>query len=284
MIKILTDSTVDLPPELVEAHHIHIIPLHVSIDDRTYLDNGVDIGRREFFDKLRSARKTPTTSQPSVGDFQRVFRELMADGSEVLCITISSAMSGTYQSAMGALESMPDAPVQIVDSRHVSIGMGPLVLRAARLAAAGYIMQEIVAALTAMIDTCNLVFLVDTLEYLHKGGRIGTASTLMGTLLSVKPLLTVKDGIIQPLHKARSKKHAQKCMLSLLEEKTPPGESIECAVTHAANPEDARWFEEQIRANYDCKNLYVGEMGPVVGAHVGPGVVGIAIYPWNDSR
>jgi DegV family protein with EDD domain len=284
MIKILTDSTADLPPELVEAHHISVIPLNVTIDDRTYMDNGVDIGRREFFDKLKAARKMPTTSQPSVGDFRRMFENLTADGGEVLCITISSAMSGTYQSACGALEDMPDAPVQIVDSRHVSIGLGPLVLHAARMVAAGQTMEDIIASVTDMIDACNLVFLVDTLEYLHKGGRIGTASTLMGTLLSVKPLLTVKDGIIQPLHKARSKKLAQKCMLSLLEERTPPGTPIECAMTHAVNPEDAGWFEEQIRARYDCKYLYVGEMGPVVGTHVGPGVVGIAIYPWNPSQ
>jgi len=283
MIKILTDSTVDLPPELVEEHRIAIIPLHVSLDGRTYRDDGVDLGRREFFEKLKAAKSMPTTSQPSVGDFQRVFGELLADGDEVVCITISSEISGTYQSARGALELMPDAPVHLVDSRHVSIGLGPIVLHAARMAEAGHTAEEIIDSVRAMPDTCNLVFLVDTLEFLHRGGRIGTASTLMGTLLNIKPLLTVKDGIIQPLHKARSKKQAQSYTLSLLEEKTPRGTAIACAMTHAVNPDDARWFEEQIRERYDCKHLYVGEMGPVVGTHVGPGVVGIAIYPWNGT-
>ena len=281
MIKILTDSTADLPPELVEQHNISIIPLHVTMDEKTYRDDGIDLGRREFFEKLQAAKNMPTTSQPSVGDFQRMFSELLEDGNEVICITISSEISGTLQSALGAVELMPDAPVHLIDSRHVSIGLGPIVWHAARMVEAGHSAQEIVDSIKAMPDTCNLVFLVDTLEFLHKGGRIGTASTLMGTLLNIKPLLTVKEGFIQPLHKARSKKQAQKCMLSLLEERTPRGSSIDYAMTHAVNPDDAKWFEEKLNEMYDCRHIYTCEMGPVVGTHAGPGTVGIAIYPWD---
>jgi len=282
MIKVLTDSTADLSPEQLEVHHISVIPLSVTIDGRTYRDDGVDIGRREFYRKLRAARSLPTTSQPSVGDFQKVFQEMTADGSEVLCLTISSKMSGTYQAARSAADTMPGAPLHVVDTQHVSIALGQLAIRAAQAAGAGMSAGAILALLDRMAKSSGIVFLVDSLEYLHKGGRIGTASALVGTLLSVKPILTVKDGLIQPLNSVRSKKSAQERMLSLLEAQVPAGACVWAAIAHGDNPVDGTWLAEQVQMRYDCRALYIAEMGPVVGTHVGPGIFGAAVFPMHE--
>jgi DegV family protein with EDD domain len=279
VIKILTDSTADLPPELVEQHRIHIIPQSVTIDGRTYLDDGIELGRREFYHKLRASRALPTTSQPSIGDFQKVFGELTADGSEVLCLTISSQMSGTCQAARSAAENMPEARITVMDTQHVSIALGQLAIRAAQEATAGHSVEEIVHTIGQMGDSSGIVFLVGSLEYLHKGGRIGAASAVVGTLLSVKPILTVKGGLIRPLNQVRSKRSAQERMLSLLEEQVPAGATIQGAIAHGDNPVDADWLAKQLQARYDCRNLYIAEMGPVVGTHVGPDIFGTAIFP-----
>jgi DegV family protein with EDD domain len=284
VIRILTDSTADLSPEQQEENHISVIPLFVTIDGRTYLDDGVELGRREFYRKMRNAQNLPKTSQPSPGDFQKIFRELTADGSEVLCLTISSKMSGTYLAATTALETMPGAPVRVYDTQHVSIALGQLTLWAAQQANAGRSCAEIVAGLDKMIHTCGIVFLVESLEYLHKGGRIGTASALVGTLLSVKPILTVRDGLIQPLNSVRSKKNAQERMLSLLDAQVPAGAKVWGAIAHGDNPTDAEWLAGQVRMRYDCEALYIVEMGPVVGTHVGPGIIGTAILPAPNSH
>jgi DegV family protein with EDD domain len=279
MIKILTDSTADLTPELQERYGIHVIPLFVTINGRTYVDDGVDIGRREFYSKLRATSKLPITSQPSVGDFQKVFRELTADGSEVLCLTISSQMSGTYVSAKAAADSMPEARIHLMDSRQVSVALGQMAIRAAREVAAGRSAAEVLQILDKMADSAGIVFLVETLEYLHKGGRIGAASVLVGTLLNIKPILTIKKGLIHPLNQVRSKKSAKERMLSLLAEQVPAGAAIWGAIAHGDNLSDAEWLAEQLRMRYDCKELYIAEMGPVVGTHVGPGIFGTAIFP-----
>jgi DegV family protein with EDD domain len=281
MIKILTDSTADLSPEQLETHRISVIPLSVTIDGRTYRDDGVDIGRREFYRKLRAARSLPTTSQPSVGDFERVFADLTADGSEVLCLTISSKMSGTYQAARSAADLMPQALLTVYDTQHVSIALGQLVIRAAQAASAGLSADEILALLDEMGKSSGIVFLVDSLEYLYKGGRIGAAKALAGTLLSVKPILTVKDGLIQPMNSVRSKNGAKERMLSLLESQVPAGSSVWAAIAHGDNPVDGGWLADQLRMRYDCRALYISEMGPVVGTHVGPGIFGTAVFPMN---
>lgn len=228
---------------------------------------------------LRGASELPRTSQPSVGEFQDTFRSLSADGSELICLTISSDLSGTYLSARSAAESMPELPVHVVDSRWVSVGLALLAVRAVELAHAGRPAGEILDAVNRIISSMHSVFLVDTLEYLHKGGRIGTASAFLGTLLNIKPILTIKDGIVQPLHKIRSKAEAKRRMVEVLAEKVPAGSTVWAGVTHAQNLSDAQWMEEQLREQYRCERILTVEMGPVVGTHGGPGTIGAAVFP-----
>lgn len=281
MIKILTDSTADLPRDYLERYHIAVVPLTLTWQGCTYVDDGVNLNRRELYQKLRGAKQLPITSQPSLGDFDRVYRELTADGSEVLFLTISSEMSGTSRAARSAADALPAARICVYDTRHVSVALAVLVLWAAQMAAAGATLEQITASLDRLLDRSGIVFLVDSLEYLRLGGRIGTAAAMVGTLLNVKPLLTVRDGLIQPLCKVRTKKLAKEQMLAKLDEQVPAGSRIWGGVAHCDNPEEAQWMAEELRRGYDCAELFVAEMGPVVGTHVGPGLFGCAIFPMD---
>ena len=279
MLKILVDSTCDLLPEEAAGYGIHIIPMYVTLGGRTYRDDGKELSREEFYRRLRTERELPRTSQPSIGDFERLFRELTADGSELLCLTISSRLSGTWQAAKAAAESFPAGRIHVVDTYAVSVSLSLLAIKAAEMAAAGAPAEEIIPVLESIVRNYCIVFVVETLEYLHKGGRIGTASAFLGTLLDIKPLLTIKDGIVQPLHKVRTKKAAKARMLEIFEAGIAPGTTIAGAIAHTASHEEAQWLADELRSRYNCRRLYISEMGPVVGTHGGPGLIGAAIYP-----
>ncbi len=279
MLKVLVDSTCDLLPHEAASYGLHMIPLYVTIGGRTYRDDGIELSRQDFYRLLRTERELPRTSQPSIGDFEQAFRTLTADGSELLCLTISSRLSGTWQAAKAAAESFPHARIHVVDTRAVSVALSLLAIRAAELASAGLPADDIIPILQSIERNFCIVFVVDTLEYLQKGGRIGTASAMLGTLLDIKPLLTIKDGLVQPLHKVRSKKAAKVRMLELFEAGVAPGTTIAGAIAHTASPAEAEWLAGELRARYHCRRLYISEMGPVVGTHGGPGLIGAAIYP-----
>lgn len=279
MVKVLVDSTCDLLPEEAAGYGLHFIPMYVTLSGRTYRDDGKELSREEFYRRLRTERELPRTSQPSIGDFEQAFQELTADGSELLCLTLSSKLSGTWQAAKAAVELVPSARIHVMDTRVVSVALSLLAIQAAEMASAGVPAEDIIAALESIERQFRIVFVVETLEYLQKGGRIGTASALLGTLLDIKPLLTIKDGLVQPLHKVRSKKAAKARMLEIFEASVAPGSTIAGAVAHAASPGEAQWLADELRSRYNCRRLYISEMGPVVGTHGGPGLIGAAIYP-----
>lgn len=278
MIKIVTDSTADLPADLVQQHGIHVIPLKVLFGDKTYRE-GIDLGNQEFYRMLAEAKTPPTTSQPSVGEFFDLYSELSKDGHEIISIHLSSKLSGTISSAQSAKEMLPDAKITIIDSASIAMGLGLMVLTAARAVAEGKTTAEIVAAVEKMIPAMNVVFVVDTLEYLQKGGRIGGAAALVGTLLKVKPILCLKDGRVEPLDKVRSKRKALARLLEVVEERMGPGTPVRMAVLHAEVPDEARELEQEVRARFNCTELYFSEVGPVIGTHAGPGVVGLVACP-----
>ncbi|MGQ9666283.1 MAG: DegV family protein [Anaerolineae bacterium] len=279
MLKVLVDSTCDLLPEEAANYGLHIIPMYVTFGGKTYRDDGRELSREEFYRRLRTERELPRTSQPSIGDFEQVFRELTADGNALLCLTLSSKLSGTWQAAKAAAELVPTAQIHVADTRVVSVALSLLAIQAVEMASAGAPAEDIIATLQSIERQFRIVFVVETLEYLQKGGRIGTASALLGTLLDIKPLLTIKDGLVQPLHKVRSKKAAKARMLEIFEAGVAPGSAIAGAVAHTASPEEAQWLAEELRARYNCRRLYISEMGPVVGTHGGPGLIGAAMYP-----
>ena len=224
---------------------------------------------------LAESKVLPTTSQPSAGEFFDLYSELSKDGHEIMSIHLSSKLSGTISSAQSAKEMLPEAKIAIIDSASIAMGLGLMVLTTARAVAEGKTTAEIVAAVEKMIPAMNLVFVVDTLEYLQKGGRIGGAAALVGTLLKVKPILCLKDGRVEPLDKVRSKRKALARLLEVVEERVGPGTPVRVAVLHAEVPDEARELEQEVRARFNCTEFYFSEVGPVIGTHTGPGVVGL---------
>ena len=276
-IAVLTDSTSDLPHELAKELGIRIIPQVLIMGTKTWRD-GVDIDPPAFYKLLQTSPDFPASSQPSVADFRKAFEELAKDADGIAAILISDELSGTINSARMAKESLPDVPIEIVDTRSVSAQLGFIAIAAARAAAAGADLQTVADTARAMIGHASVYFVVDTLEYLHRGGRIGAASRLFGTALNLKPLLTIKDGIVQPVTKVRSRRKALATLLQLLDEELAGKERIQMAVLHVAAPEEADQLAEQLVARYHPAEMLRTECGPVVGTHAGPGTLGVAYY------
>ena len=190
-VVIVTDSTCDIPPELVEQYGVRVVPQVLIMGDQTWRDQ-VDIDSPTFYRLLRTSSHFPSTSQPSVPDFEQVFTELAQEADGIAAVLVSDELSGTLNSARMAAERLPDVPIEIVDTRSVSMQLGFIVLAAARAAAEGADLQTVAATARAMIGQAHVYFIVDTLEYLHRGGRIGAASKLVGTALNLKPILFIR--------------------------------------------------------------------------------------------
>ena len=276
-VKIVTDSTAYLPAELIARYGIRVVPLKVLFGPEAYAE-GVDISNSEFYGKLMEASTLPTTSQPSVGDFLQVYGEADREAVPILSIHISSKLSATFSTALTAKSELPQSQIEIVDSLSASMGLGMVVLAAARAADEGQPLSQIRASCEKLIRSMNVFFMVDTLEYLHKGGRIGGAAALLGTVLRVKPLLYLKEGQIEVLAKVRTKRRALKRLLELVEEHVPEGTSVHAAVIHAQAAEEASALAKEIRARFNCAEMHLSELGAVIGTHVGPRAIGLAFY------
>lgn len=278
MIRIVTDSTAYLPAEFVRQHSLTIVPLLVHFGEAEFKE-GVELSNEEFYARLKEAKELPTTSQPSAGDFHQVFRQLVDAGHEIVALTISSKLSGTWNSAMAAKEMLPEADISVVDSLTTSVGLRLLVEAAVEVIAAGATRLEAVDRIEKIKNQLYVLFVVDTLEYLAKGGRIGNAKAFLGTLLSVKPILILHQGAIEPLEQVRSKRKALTRMADLiaehLGEKAP---QARVAMTHALAPEECAAFTQELVARLGCAQPSVDGLGPVIGAHTGPGVICAGVY------
>ncbi|GGS41796.1 DegV family protein [Actinokineospora fastidiosa] len=276
---VVTDSTAYLPEGFADRHAVHVVPLTVHIDDESGRD-GVDIGPDELARALRDHR-TVTTSRPNPEAFAVRYRALLASGYEgVVSVHLSRDLSGTWESARLAADEVDPTRIHVVDSRTIAMGLGFAALRAASVAAAGGAGAEVEAAAVAAAARTRCLFVVETLEYLRRGGRIGAAAALFGTALSVKPVLHVADGRIQPLEKVRTTTRALSRLVDLASAavaELPSGE-VRMAVHHLGAPERAADLaarvDERLPASAGC---FVSEVGAVIGAHTGPGVLGIAI-------
>lgn len=276
-IKLVTDSTAYLAEGTVRQLDIRVVPLCVHFA-REEFKEGVELSNEEFYTRLQEAEQLPTTSQPSAGDFYQVFKELVDAGHEVVAVTISSKLSGTWNSAMAAKEMLPSAPISIVDSLSTSIGLRHMIEAAARAIDSGATREEVVAKLEAVKESIYLLFVVDTLEYLAKGGRIGNAKAFLGTLLKVKPILILKDGAIEPLEQVRSKRKAHARMLELIEKHVEGnGSGVQIGLVHALAPDDAAALAEELSERLGGVPVTIDDLGPVIGTHTGPGVVGVAV-------
>lgn len=271
-VRIVTDSVSDLPAEFQEALDIAVVPAMVIIDGVSYRDR-VELSSAEFYRRLVESETLPTTSQPPVGDFETVYQGLARETDEIISIHIPAAFSGTVRAAQAAAKTVEGARVTVVDSGQISMALGWLVVKAARAAREGRSRDEILALVQDTIPRLRLVAVLDTLEYLRRGGRIGRAAAMMGTMLRVKPLLLVQNGELVPLENVRTLRRALQRLLEIVEGWAPLEEA---AVIHAAAPELAEEVRQRLGAFHPVKRIPVVEAGPVLGAHAGPGAVGVA--------
>ena len=277
-VRVVTDSTACLPPERLAALGVDVVPLRVQIGQRTAID-GVDVSSAEVAQALRS-KVNVSTSRPAPAEFAEKFQQVLDSGaSHVVSVHISSALSGTWESAVLAAQDFPHGVVRVVDSRNTAMGLGFAVIAAAEKAAAGGSAAEVQGAATATVDATRTLFYVDTLEHLRRGGRIGAASALLGTALSVKPILHVVDGAIVVRDKVRTAGRALAKLVDLAVEASGDGE-VDIAVHHLEAPERAAALADAVsmRLSDRLRDCYITEIGAVVAAHVGPGVAGVVVH------
>jgi DegV family protein with EDD domain len=273
-VAIVTDSTSDLPPALAAARSITIVPLTLNFDGQTLLD-GVDITPSEFYRRLPNATSHPTTSQPSPGQFAEVYNALLADHDAIVSIHISEKLSGTFESAQQAADMTDPTRVHVIDSQVVSMALGLVALGAATLAAKGAEAEAIVEKVNSMRGLVETYFSVATLEFLRRGGRIGRASALLGSVLQVKPVLCIRDGLVTPLERVRTFERALSRVVELARA-VDRGQGICAIVGHAGAEADAERVARELEPI--AETLMIQPLGPVVGAHAGPGVVGVGCY------
>jgi len=276
-VAVVTDSTSSLTPAMGKQYGLHVIPEYVMFGDQSYYD-GVNLDAETFYRLLKNSKKLPTTSQPSIQDFVKLYSDLSEKAEAIVSIHISQKMSATLDSARGACQQLPGVAIQVIDSQSVSMGLGVIAIAAARAAAAGKEVNEVVSLVEALVPRVNVIFAVDTLEYLYKGGRIGGATALMGSVLSIKPVLYIKEGRIEPLEKARTKKRAIERVLDLMAERVGSTEGLHAAIMHCNVPEEAHVLGEQVKARFHPDELIVTEAGPIIGTHSGPGTLGVVFY------
>ncbi len=271
-VKIVTDSTSDMPPELATELGITVVPLTVSFGDEEFKD-GIDITRDEFMTRLTSGGVHPKTSQPSAADFLAVYKTLTEAGDEVVSVHVSGKLSGTLNSAHGAVQELQGARIELVDTQLASLAL-TLVVRAAAVAAnGGATVEEVARIAEETASKIDLFFMLDTLEYLNKGGRIGKAQSLIGGLLSIKPVLKLVDGELHPHEKVRSRAKARERMKEIAAQGAP---YAEIALIHELAAEDVQAFEDFLRPLSNAP-LLVGRIGSVIGTHTGPNVIGFAL-------
>ncbi len=275
-VRIITDTACDLPIEFLKEQRVGVVPMTINFADRSYED-GFDLSRNEFYHLLTTEAKLPTTAQPTPGAFARVLKAVTQKGEEAIVITISSRLSGTYESAMMAREELEHKEqVTVFDSRTASVGEGLLVLKACALAKAGVDRAAIVRELTAIRARLRSVFTLDTLEYLQKGGRIGKVQAVMGEILHVKPILEVDpEGRIVPREKARGRRRAVKRLLEIMGEEGRDLADQFIAIGHSRCPEEAASLAEEIKQLYGVKQLRIEEISSTVGTHTGPGCLAV---------
>ena len=276
-VKVVTDSTADLPQELARRFGIEAVPLYVHFGTETRKD-GVDIGADEFYQKLVQSKQLPTTSAPSPGVFQEVYSRLLRDAEGILSIHISSKLSATHNSALLAKEQV-QGKIEVIDSLTCSMALGLLAISAARMARQGMGLQELTREVMALVPQACVFGLLDTLEYLVKGGRIGKATALLGSLLNIKPLLIVKAGEAHDLAKVRTRGRGIERLCQVVES----FRSIQAmAILSTTTPQEADALARRLSASYEGE-IHQARFGPVMGTYVGPRALGIAVLGERQS-
>ena len=272
-VRIVTDSTADLPTDLVRELDITVVPCNVHFGQETFLD-GVELDADRFYERLATEAQLPTTSQPSPGAFLDVYRGLLEAGHQVVSIHLSSKLSATMDSALQAKGQLGDAPLEVVDSQQVSLALGLAVTAAARAVKDGASYEDALQVTHRALGQVQFFALLDTLEYLRRGGRIGKVRGFVGSLLRVRPMITAREGMVESLTNVRSRAQGIQHMLTIAEERTP---LQQVAVMHSTTPQEADELAERVRSLVPGGNVIRARVGPVLGTHAGPGAIGIAV-------
>jgi DegV family protein with EDD domain len=277
-IGIVTDSTAYMGKGYIEKNDVMVVPLKVIMEDVAYRE-GIDISNDEFYKRLREQDIFPTTSQPSAGEFLEAYKEMSERYDALISVHISAGISGTCESARSAASEMGDYPIEVIDSRFTGMQLMMMVQELVKARDAGKSLEELKALASRMIEGGVVMFCVDTLEYLHRGGRIGGAQALMGSMLRIKPLLFI-DGTIDALDKVRGSRKALDRLVELAVEKAG-NKKVQIALTHVRDTARMNELKEMVTRALKCDPdaISENECGPVIGSHVGPGTVGIGFFP-----
>ncbi|MBA1334871.1 MAG: DegV family protein [Firmicutes bacterium] len=273
-VTIITDSTADLPKEIIEEYDIKVLPLTVNFGDRTYRD-GVDLTPLQFYELLGKSSELPTTSQINPPSFIAAYGEEIKKGNSVVSIHLSSKGSGTYQSAIIAKNTLDSDKIAVIDSLGYSMGFGIQVLEAARMAREGAGVQEIENRILAGRNRMQYIFGVDTLEYLKKGGRLSAARAAIATVMNIKPILQVKEGELEVLDKVRGRKKVISRIVEIASERGRDLSDQTMAIVHAECLEDAKKLRDMVEERFNPKEIIISDIGCVIGAHVGPGTLAL---------
>ncbi|NDI33458.1 DegV family protein [Chengkuizengella sediminis] len=285
-IRFVTDSTSDIPLEIREKYNIEMVPLKVHFGQEVFLD-AITIQSNEFYEKLAGSEVLPTTSQPSPVDFLKVYKKIYEEDPNctIISIHLSSAMSGTYQSAVLAKSLLDEeSDLRIVDARSASYGIGVLMIEAVKAYENGKNAKEILEVVAKLRQDMRVYFLVDTLEYLQKGGRIGKAASVVGSLLNIKPILSIDDeGEITSIDKVRGKKKAINRIVDLLREDFSNTEDVDMIMIHSNDVSSAEDFSQLLKEQFQVHNVKFTSLSPVVGTHVGPGTLAVIMRPRSNE-
>lgn len=276
MIAFVTDSTANLTAEQAKQFNIHVVPLSVIFGDEVYRED-IDMTVDVFYRRLANTKVFPTTSQPSVGAFVEVFENLLQTHDTVMCLLLSSALSGTWNAARTAA-GMVDGHVVVVDSAIASYGIAGPLMDGVVLARQGANPDEVLVHWENALQTQRAYFVVDTLELLHRGGRIGGAAAVFGALLQIKPILTIEQGKVEVFEKVRTHRRAMERMLAVFDEAANSGVPLQVGVVHSRREADALQLKADLCAKYPQIRADVSELGPVIGSHTGPGVLALLYY------
>ncbi len=274
-VAIVTDSTATIPNDIMEQYPLWEVPLVLIFGEET-LEDRIDIQPSEFYDRLETDPIHPTTSQVTPASFQKIFKQLLDEGYDILAVLVSPKLSGTVESANQVKGEYPDAAIEVFDSESVAMGLGWQALMAARAAKEGATLAECKEVVEKAKPMTGVVFAVDTLEYLHRGGRIGGGAKFLGTALNFKPILEIRGGAVESVERVRTRKKSLARVVRLIEERIDGRKPLHLATLHAKAEEDARWLLDVGCAHLNPDEKMYAEVSPVVGTHAGPGVVGLA--------
>lgn len=274
-VAIITDSTAYIPKDILANLNITVAP-QVLIWGNETLRDGVDIQPEDFYNRLQKSTVMPTTSQVTIGSFKDMFSNLLDEGKQILALLISEKLSGTIDSAVQARDMLPGAAIEIVDSKTTAMALGYQVLTVARAAESGASLAECKALAEKATEHVGVVFAVDTLEFLHRGGRIGGGTRFLGTVLNMKPILEVTGGRVEGIERVRTRSKSLNRLVDIIEERIGGRKPVRLATLHANSPEDARTLLDMANNRLNAVESIISEVSPVVGNHTGPGTVGLA--------